>query len=184
MSRPLPLPELDALDASVRAQLARRPPIDLYRMVAHAPGLLAPFMALGAANFGATQIPPPLREALILRVAMHHRSAYEIHHHRRIAREAGLSEAAIDALLAGNRESQAWDAGIADAVALVDALVVAQDIAPALVARVVQAHGHRGYVEMALIAGFYRMVATFLQATGLEPEAEDRINGWVAPQAR
>ena len=184
MSRPLPLPAPETLDAAVRAQLARRPPIDLYRMVAHAPGLLAPFMALGAANFGATQVSPPLREALILRVAMHHRSAYEIHHHRRMAREAGLSDAAIEALLAGHGQSRDWDAGIADAVALVDTLVAGGDVAPALLARLVQAHGHRGYVEMSLIAGFYRMVATFLQATGLQPEPDDRVSDWSAPQAR
>lgn len=181
MSR-IPLPADEALDAAVRAQLARRPPIHLYRMVAHAPGLLAPFMALGAANFGATQIPPALREALILRVAMHHRSVYEIHHHRRMARDAGLSTEAIESLLAGATASPSWDSGVEEVAALADALAGAAALRQELVMRIVQLHGERGYVELSLIAGFYRMVATFLHATGLAPEPDDRVSGWSLPR--
>lgn len=183
MSTRLPLPADDALDDATRARLAQRPPIDLYRMVAHAPGLLAPFMALGAANFHATQLPPSLREALILRVAMHHRSAYQIHH-RRMAREAGLSDATIDALLSGAAAGTPWDASIGDAVALADALCTSATVGPALLRRMVQAHGHRGYAEMSLVVGFYRMVATFIDATGLRPETQDVVGSWRGPGAR
>lgn len=183
MSARLPQPAAAALDDAVREQLARRPPIDLYRMVAHAPGLLAPFMALGAANFNATQVPPSLREALILRVALHHRSAYEIHHHRRMARDAGLSDEAIDRLLSGASVGLA-DPPVDDAVALADALCVSGEVGSELVRRIVQVHGHRGYVEMSLVVGFYRMVATFIDATGLEPEAQDVVGTWRGPGVR
>lgn len=184
MSTRLPLPAADALDNAVREQLARRPPIDLYLMVAHAPGLLAPFMALGAANFNATQVPPSLREALILRVARHHRSAYEIHHHRRMAREAGLSDEAIDRLLSGASVGHAADPPVDDAVALADALCVSGEVDAELVRRIVQVHGHRGYVEMSLVVGFYRMVATFIDATGLVPETQDVVGRWQGSTAR
>jgi alkylhydroperoxidase family enzyme len=178
MSLRIPLTDIAALDASARARLAQRPPIHLYRMVAHAPGLLGPFMALGAAQFNTTVLPPACREALVLRVAMHHASAYEIHHHRRMALDAGLSAEAVDALLAGSRHCSAWSPALQDLAAFADELVAAQEPEPARVRRLVDAHGHRGYVEAALIVGFYRMVATFIHATGLEPETADVVGDW------
>lgn len=178
MSTRIPPTETAALDESARAQLAQRPPIHLYRMVAHAPGLLGPFMALGAAQFNTTVLPPACREALVLRVAMHHRSAYEIHHHRRMALDAGLSAEAIEALLAGAKHSVEWSPAVQDLAELTDELVAGQDPEPLRVQRLVAAYGHRGYVEAALVVGFYRMVATFVQATGLEPEIEDIVGDW------
>ena len=178
MSTRIPLTEAAALDEPARAQLAQRPPIHLYRMVAHAPGLLGPFMALGAAQFNTTVLPPACREALVLRVAMHHRSAYEIHHHQRMALDAGLSAEAIEALLAGAKHSPAWSPALQDLLAFTDELVFGQDPEPSLVGRLVAAYGHRGYVEAALVVGFYRMVATFIQATGLAPEAQDIVGEW------
>ena len=178
MSTRIPLTDAAALDESVHAQLAQRPPIHLYRMVAHAPGLLGPFMALGVAQFNTTVLPAACREALVLRVAMHHRSAYEIHHHRRMALDAGLSPEAVEALLAGARHSPAWSPALQDLAALTDELVAGHDPESSRVERIVAAHGHRGYVEAALVVGFYRMVATIIQATGLEPESEDIVGAW------
>jgi len=183
MSTRIPLTEAAGLDETVRSHLAQRPPIHLYRMVAHAPGLLGPFMALGTAQFNTTVLPAACREALVLRVAMHHRSAYEIHHHRRMALDAGLSSEAVEALLAGARHSLAWTLSLEDLAAFTDELVAGQDPEPARVERIVTAYGHRGYVEAALIVGFYRMVATFIHATGLQPEAEDIVSDWKRAQA-
>jgi AhpD family alkylhydroperoxidase len=181
MTTRIPLPEIDRLDERTRLQLARRPPLSLYRMVAHAPGLLAPFMTLVAANFADLKLPARTREALILRVAMHHQSGYEAHHHRRIAREAGLDPEIIEAVLAGATSHGAWDEELADAVALADNLLSAIDPPDRLVSRLTTRHGHRGYVEMVLVVGFYRMVAMFIAATGITPEAEDVFKGWQAP---
>lgn len=168
----IPLPALESLDQHTRAQLARRPPVHVYRMAAHAPGLIEPFMSLVQANFHALCLPAALREAVILRVGAHHRSAYEIHHHRVKAREAGLGEPCIDALLRLRPAAELPDPGLVDAIELADALLRERPIADALVRRLVASHGERGYVELALLIGFYRMVATFLEATGVTPEGE------------
>jgi alkylhydroperoxidase family enzyme len=173
---PFALPE--ALDEGARALLARRPPAYLYRMVAHAPTLLPPFMSLVLANFNQLSLPADLREAIILRVGAHHRSAYEIAHHCIKAREAGLDDACIDALLALRPPAGLPWPGLADAIALTDALLNAQRVEDDLIGRLVAAHAHRGYVEIALLVGFYRMVATFIEATGIEPEPFDISAGW------
>lgn len=46
---------------------------------------------------------------------------------------------------------------------------------PARGRRLVDAYAHRGYVEAALVVGFYRMVATDIHATGLQPETTDVV---------
>lgn len=176
----IPFPVLDDLDAATRAQLARRPPAHLYRMVAHAPTLLEPFLSLVVANFGQLSLPPAVREAVILRVGAHHRSAYEIHHHRRMAREVGLDDATITALLA-QQPAQALPPALRDAVTLADELLHERQPDDPLVRRLVAAFGSRGYVELALLAGFYRMVATVLAATGIAPEPEGALAGWQPP---
>ena len=65
--RPFPTPA--QMGARTLAQLARRPPVDLYRMVAHAPGLVEPFISMVLANFNVS-LPAQLREAIVLPAAL------------------------------------------------------------------------------------------------------------------
>lgn len=176
----LPFPEPQSLDAATLAQLARRPPAHLYRMVAHAPTLLEPFLSLVVANFSQLSLAPAVREAVILRVGAHHQSAYEIHHHRRMAREAGLDDATVTALLAG-ASSQALPDELRMPVAMADALLARREVDETTLRRIVEAGGPRAYVELALLVGFYGMVATVLAATGVQPEPEGALAGWQPP---
>lgn len=179
MSGPrIPFPKPSELNAGTQFQLARRPPVHLYRMVAHAPALLEPFMSMVLANFNQLSLPARLREAVILRVGAHHRSAYEIHHHRTKAREAGLSEECIDAVLALGSIDELPDPALGDAIEFADRLLSGAPIDDCLVRRIVEAHKNRGYAELALLVGFYRMVATFIDATGIEPESNDIVSHW------
>lgn len=179
MTRPrIPYPALEELTPHARAQLARRPPVNLYRMVAHAPGLIEPFMSMVLANFNDLSLPTTLREAVILRVGAHHHSEYEIHHHRIKAREAGLGEACIEALLGMRPPPEIPPLGLpaadlVDAITFTDHLLRERPVDDRLVGRLVETHGRRGYVELSMLVGFYRMVASFLEATGIEPESAD-----------
>jgi alkylhydroperoxidase family enzyme len=178
MSQPrIPFPAAHELDAATLAQLARRPPAHLYRMVAHAPALLEPFLTLVVANFNRLTIPPAVREAVILRVGAQRRSAYEIHHHQRMARDAGLDAATIAALLE-QAPVEALPADLRAPLALADALLRERDVEEATLRAIVAAWGPRGYVELALLVGFYGMVATFLAATGIAPEPAGALEAW------
>ncbi|MGE0349201.1 carboxymuconolactone decarboxylase family protein [Hydrogenophaga sp.] len=171
MTQPrIPLPALSELDPHVIEQLERRPPVHLYRMMAYAPGLLEPFMSMVMANFDQLSLPPALREALILRVGQHHRSEYEIYHHRIKAREAGLTDQEIATLLDPSSPPLNWEKDRRTAIEFVDRLLEGRDLDKALVGELVDAFGYRGYVEISALTGFYRMVATFLEATNLQPE--------------
>jgi 4-carboxymuconolactone decarboxylase len=176
----IPFPDPQTLDAATLAQLARRPPAHLYRMVAHAPKLLEPFLSLVVANFGRLSISPAVRESVILRVGAHRHSAYETHHHRRIAREVGLDDATIGLLLTGATVHD-LPSELRAPIAMTDALLAERNVEEATLRAVVDAAGTRGYVELALLVGFYGMVATFLAATGVQPEPEGALSGWHPP---
>lgn len=166
----LALPTDAELSDAARSVLALRPAAAVYRAVAHAPSMLAPVMQMATACFEQLSLSDRLREMVILRVAMHHASAYEAHHHRALAARAGVDAAQIDALLS-SAPFAAPDPLETATIRFVDELVGRGDVEAATFERVAAALGSRGTTELALLIGFYRMVATFLAAIGLEPDA-------------
>lgn len=90
-------PDLSCLPPALREEVARRRNLHVYHMVMHSPGLAPGFLALADAILQANALPAALRELAIVRVGHAYRAPYELHHHERIARLAGLSEAALAA---------------------------------------------------------------------------------------
>lgn len=170
----LSLPTDDELDDAARAALAQRPAVAVYRAVARAPSLLGPFMQMATAFFERVSLSDRLREMLILRVAMHHASRYEAHHHRGLAARAGVIEAQIEQLLRPD-PFVAPDPLEVATIRFVDELVTHGDVDSATFERVCAALGARGTTELALLVGFYRMVATFIAAMDLEPDAKTAV---------
>lgn len=166
----LPLPDDASIGEEGLRLLALRAPVAVYRMVAWSPSLLPPFMGLTTAMFSATVLDDSLREAVILRVAMHHNSEYEAFHHRALAARAGLSEDDIEALLTAPVFVGATKI-IRDAIAFTDACLRDEEPKSALSEVIRQALTDRGICELSLLIGFYRMVATFLRATGVPLDA-------------
>lgn len=161
----VPLPPDEVVGPAGLALLATRPPVNVYRMAAWSPALLGPFMQMTHAMFRDCTLGDRLREAVILRVAGHERSAYEAHHHRALAARAGLHEAQIEALVTLAEVPEA-DETLRSALAFTDATMHGEPD-EALRDALVAALGNRGVVELGLLIGFYRMVAVFLRATGV-----------------
>ena len=65
--------------------------VNLYRALAHAPDLLRAWIAFAWTLRGHDRTSRRLRELMILRTALLHRSEYEWHQHLRMAREAGVT---------------------------------------------------------------------------------------------
>jgi len=72
--------------------------LNLYKAVANSPGLLLNFIRLGNSIIGRTELPPRLREIVILRVATLTGSEYEWAQHAPVARQAGVSQKQLDAI--------------------------------------------------------------------------------------
>ena len=168
MSRIAPPTDLE-LDDAARAILARRPAVAVYRATAHAPALLGPVVEMATAFFEQTSLGGRMREMVILRVAMHHASRYEAHHHRGLAARAGVSEAEIQALLVP-QPFETPDSAETAAIRLVDEVIANGAVGSIGFDRLAAALGARGTTELALLIGFYRMVATFIAILDLQPD--------------
>ena len=167
----LPMPEtlterqqevLDAITAGPRGG-ARGPFAALLR----SPELCERAQLLGAfCRFG-TSLGPRLSELVILVTAREWTAQYEWYAHARLAREAGLDEAVIEAIKARRRpEGMTVDeAAIYD---LSTELYATRRVSDATYDRAVSALGEKGIVETIGIMGYYCLVSMALNVSGVE----------------
>jgi len=72
--------------------------LNLYKVAAHSPKVFLNFIRLGNSIIGRTELPPRLREIVILRVATLTGSEYEWAQHAPVARQVGVSQQQLDAI--------------------------------------------------------------------------------------
>jgi len=72
--------------------------LNLYKVAAHSPKVLLNFIRLGNSIIGRMELPPRLREIVILRVATLTGSEYEWAQHAPVARQVGVSQKQLDAI--------------------------------------------------------------------------------------
>jgi 4-carboxymuconolactone decarboxylase len=97
----IPYPDPKSLTPETQDQLAKLPPLNLFRMMAGGEGLLRAFVQLGNHLLFKCKLPPVLREIAILRVGVLCNARYEVFHHDRIARGLGMSDALLGAIRHG-----------------------------------------------------------------------------------
>lgn len=162
-----PLPE----DVARRVEALGAKQVNLYKCLAHAPGLLRAWMDFAWALRGHDTTSRRLRELMILRTATLHKSPYEWHQHRRMAREAGVTDHEI-AELEMWQTSPAFDAADRAALALTDAIVAG--VVPEAVNEELGRHFDEGQrVELTVTAAFYSMVPRVLDALGVPLETDE-----------
>jgi AhpD family alkylhydroperoxidase len=124
-------------------------------------------MGLGSA-FAPGSLPERDRELAVLRTAAAVRSEYELAQHAAIGREAGLTDAEIDAA-ADPGAAHDWSAPDAAVLRFVDQLLeegaVDDERWEALAAYSVAQR-----IELVFLVGFYRMLGGFLRSAGVELE--------------
>src|SRR5437763_6792807 len=106
------LPYVDPSSAppKVREALEQLPPLNIFRMLAHAEEAVRPFLRLGGAILGQGELDPRRRELAILRTAAITGARYEWIQHEAIARGVGASEDQIDAVQRGDIDAEVLDA--------------------------------------------------------------------------
>lgn len=159
----IPYFDMNQAPESYQALLKSRNPLNLYRMLPHAgPAAAAGFLAMGSALLRDNELDSRLREIAILRVGILSRASYEVHQHKRVARQVGLSDEKVAALEVGADTSALSDD---DKLVLQFTDVVFRDVkAPdALFNQVAARFGHRQTAELVLTIGFYMLVSRFLE---------------------
>nr|WP_243451905.1 carboxymuconolactone decarboxylase family protein [Sphingosinicella soli] len=150
------------------AVLAVTPPINLFRLLVHAPPLAKRIAGLGGAVMDGT-IDPILRELVALRVAHRAGAAYVRGQHLRVAELIGMPERLV---AAAAEEAADVNAVERDVLALADAVVHRAALEPALQARLIEALGREHTMGLVVTAGYFSMIAGVTNAFSLPLEGE------------
>jgi 4-carboxymuconolactone decarboxylase len=140
--------------------VGRRGRIDgMYRSLLNHPELTRQVSDLGEfLRFSGGVLPPAIRELTILWLARRLGAAYEWVKHLGPAREAGVSEAIIEAVRLGQEVSDLDPlqvACLAAARCVLERRSIPQEIQDGLAARI----GLPGVIELVVLVGFYQMIA-------------------------
>lgn len=171
---PVPEPSEDARALLQRTLLRDGRPLDIFRTLAWHPGLLKQFNRLGGFLLTRGLLPARERELVILRVGWCCRSEYEFGQHTLIGRETGLTDEEILRLIRPGHEG--WGEGDRPLVAMVDELCRDDRVGDATWAELARRWNEAELVELLVLAGFYRLVAGFLNSAGVR--REEGTPGW------
>ena len=147
-------------------------PPNLYRCLGNHPKLVAAWTEFSKMLRYDTRTPRALRERVNLRGAQIVRSEYEWAQHLPMARKAGVRETQI-AHLAAWRTSAEFDAREKAALALAEEVTQGR-VSDKVYDEAMRQFDRAEYVEVAMVAAFYAMVARMLDAMGVELEPEVR----------
>ncbi len=112
-----------------------------------------------------TSLPPRLSELAILLTARFWRAQYEWHAHAPLAKKAGVSSAAIEAIRRGETPSFAAEEALV--YRLVTELQKTQRLSDAGFNEAIEALGEKGLIEIVAIMGYYSLIGLTLNAFAL-----------------
>jgi 4-carboxymuconolactone decarboxylase len=165
----IPYFDMTKAPEAITEPLGSRPPLNIYRMLAHATTAAPGFLKLGGALLRECELDPKLRELVILRVGVLSGATYEVHQHKRIAARVGVTDEKIAAVETGP-EAPAFSALEASLLRFTDEVVLKVKASDALFAELHAQLGDRQMTELVLTVGFYMMVSRFLENFNVEIE--------------
>jgi alkylhydroperoxidase family enzyme len=178
----VPMPEDRDLPRDVVARLKSLPPISVYRLLAIVPQSVVPWTDLTSAIYQC-ELDNRLREIAICRQARGARARYELHQHRLIALNNGVSDAELTAVL-----SEPVVTSLDEQANLVcraaDELEVAATLSDDTQRALYSTLGLRQATELILTLSFYCAVARFTNATRAPIEAGNPLSTASNPTAQ
>jgi len=166
----IPYPDLTQAPEDVRTLAASLPPLNIFRMLPHAPTFVRGFGQLGTAILSQAALDARLRELIILRVGQRSPAPYEWQQHVPIGRACGVSADEITALERNDLAASCFEERARLVLALTDELLAAPRASDATLAAMRRAFSDRELCEAVFTVGFYMMVARFLETTGVDLE--------------
>jgi 4-carboxymuconolactone decarboxylase len=162
----IPDPDRSRLSAEDRQALAALPDLALFRMLANAPTVIGPWLALGAALLASTQLPARQRELAVLTVAHATHCRYEWVQHEAIAAASGVTPEEITAI-ADNTAEAVFGPADAAVVRLAAEAVPAIEASAQTIAAARAELGDRQTVELLCLVGYYLATAILARSTDI-----------------
>jgi 4-carboxymuconolactone decarboxylase len=175
MSR-IPLTSIDDQPGPMRQWMAHRGNLNVFRLLANAPQVFAGWTQMVDELFESATFSPRMREVVILRVAHLQGSRYELSQHVGIARNAGLSDQQINAIL-GDGDLDAADFSHAERTALtvVTELCTTHRLRDDSFAAAQAVFGDEALTEMLMVISCYYGLALVLNAADLDVDTATRF---------
>jgi 4-carboxymuconolactone decarboxylase len=175
MSR-IPLADIDQQSEPIREFVARRGALNVFRVLANAPGVFTGWTQMVDELFDSPTFTLRTREVVILRVARLQNSRYELSQHIDIARDAGLTETQISAIV----ETEDFDAaGFTDnervLLDVVTELCSTHRLSDESFAAGHTMLGDEAFTELLMLVGCYFGLALVVNAVDVDTDTETRF---------
>jgi 4-carboxymuconolactone decarboxylase len=177
MSR-IPLKAVDEVPDDTREFIIRRGGLNVFRLLANAPGVFLGWTELADALLDSPTFTLRTRELVILRVAHLQQSAYQVAQHTDVARRAGLGLRQIHAILGDEPltlTTGVFDAGELAILNFVTEICTGKSVSTRTFETVKSLLGADGVVELLMLIGFYYGLALVLNATELDIDDVARL---------
>lgn len=142
--------------------------LNVFRTLANSPGALKAVAAVGEFIRYQSSLDPIVRELCILLVARRTQCIYEWTQHMRVARSMGIAEDLLQAVATGRLVTVPGKIGLA--ARFVNALIDEAEVDDALFATVLSTFDKAGTVDLAVLTGYYRMLAGILNVFKVQLE--------------
>lgn len=150
-----------AKKSGFQAQTAAQELIGPFNPMLRSPAVATALLGATSALTQHAALSEPVRQVIILTVGAAWRAAYELYAHVIVARKAGLPEAAIQALAAG-QPPENLPAPELLAHEFTHALTTTHHVPADLYQRAVRAFGEQGVFDMVALAGQYLLISALL----------------------
>ena len=145
----------------------------LFTTLGRARGLFWAWLHFAGRLMPGGRLPRRESELVILRVATLARSDYELTHHRRLGRRAGLSEDELARVVEGP-DAPGWSQRERLLLRAADELHELRDVTDETWSGLAAHLDERRLIELLLLVGHYEMLATTLHALRVSPDAPRR----------
>jgi 4-carboxymuconolactone decarboxylase len=171
MSR-IPLADLDQQPEYLRQWSARRGNLSVFRVLANAPNVFGGWTHMVDELFASPTFDARMREVVILRVAHLQASPYEVGQHMVLARDAGLTEQQISAIVgAGDLDEAGFSPTERAALDVVTELCTTHQLSDDSFAAAQGIFGDEAFTELLMLISCYYGLALVLNAADLELDA-------------
>jgi AhpD family alkylhydroperoxidase len=153
----------------VAGRVAGTAPLNLFLTLGRHRKLFRRWLWFAGGLMPGGKLPRRESELVILRVANLRSSRYELEHHVRLGRKAGLSDAELERVAVGS-DADGWQPRERALLAAVEMLHDRGDLDDATWSELRSHLGEREAIELCMLAGHYEMLATTIAALRIEPD--------------
>lgn len=168
MFKSLPLPKDEEIRKDVLEKIKTLPPVSIFRLLAIVPECFFPWIDLVQGIYQGN-LNPKLREILICRHAYKANAPYELHQHRFVAKNHGVTDAELNIILSENpvihlSDEENFICKVVDELETTATLL--QDTFDELYTR----YDIKTATEILITISHYACVSRFVNATRVQPE--------------